>query len=164
MKLILLLLCNITMGICFKSYADKKGKNQEFLDFLALRISLKTDDFQSCTTVFNAISATVVISSPGGAALHHRGLLGQYEFHEDEDKGYYVQTSTDQKDESFQASVLFRDEDDVWTVWKSGRWLRNPRPSKTLPSSGWQYWGGGWQDDLTLTVSLGPLPPLPGSD
>jgi len=108
--------------------------------------------------------ATVVISSSGGAARRFGGVLGQYEYHED--KGYYVQTSTEQSDEKFTAIYLYRNDDGTWNVWstpgeKSG-WLYNRRSSKTPPSSGW-LWGDGqsWHDDQTLTMTPGPLPPLP---
>ena len=109
------------------------------------------------------VSATVVISSAGGAAQHLGGLLGQYE--NDEDKGFYVQTSTEQSNKMFEAVYLYREKDDKWWVGhtpgqKTG-WLHNPRPSKTPPTIGWQYWDDGgksWKVDLTLTVSYGPLP------
>ena len=106
------------------------------------------------------ISATVVISSRGGAVQHLGGMLGQYEYLED--KEYYVQTSTERCEEWFRARYLFRDEDDKWWVSdipgeKIG-WLYNPRSSQTLPSSGWRYAdNGSWHDDLTMTVTPGPL-------
>ena len=107
----------------------------------------------------------MVISSNDGASQYQGEALGQFEYHED--KGYYVQTSTEQSAEKFEALYLYRDEDDgKWWVnpgpgVKTG-WLRNPRSSQTLPTSGWQYWKiGGWYDDPTLTVTPGPLPPLP---
>ena len=94
--------------------------------------------------------------------------LGQYEYHED--KGYYVQTSTDQNstlNEYFEAAYLYRDFDErdkSHNWWVSGvpgqnaGWLGNPSPSQTLPTSGWKYADGqSWQDDLTLTVTPGPL-------
>ena len=102
------------------------------------------------------ISATVVISSRGGAVQHLGGMLGQYEYLED--KEYYVQTSTERCEEWFRARYLFRDEDDKWWVSdipgeKIG-WLYNPRSSQTLPSSGWRYAdNGSWHDDLTMTVT-----------
>ena len=98
-----------------------------------------------------------MISSSGGAARNVGASLGQYEYHED--KGYYVQTSTEQSDEKFVASYLYHDEDDKWwvgdTPGKERRGLRNTRPSLTPPSSGWQWGGGGqsWYDDETLTVT-----------
>ena len=55
----------------------------------------------------------MVIWSTGGAAQHHGGVLGQYEYHED--KGYYVQTSTESP-WWFVARYLYRDEDDKWWV------------------------------------------------
>ena len=39
--------------------------------------------------------------------------------------------------------------------------LYNPTPSKTLPTSGWRYAGKTWPDDPSLTITPGPLPPLP---
>ena len=94
------------------------------------------------------------------------GILGQYEYLEDQ--GYYVQSSTEQSNERFEVAYLYPDEDDNWWVGdvpgeKKG-WLRNPQPSKTPPTTGWQYKDHDkdrWEDDLTLTVSPGPLPPLP---
>ena len=110
------------------------------------------------------ISATVVISSTGGAAQYVGEVLGQYEYLED--KGYYVQTSTEQSEEEFHARYLYRDEDDYWYVYDTPGemrgWLQSRRPSKTLPSTGWKYSNGeSLQDDLSLTVTQGPLPPLP---
>ena len=83
----------------------------------------------------------VVISSTGGAAQHQGGVLGQYEY--DEDKGYYQQISTEQGQEYFEAIYLYPDKDDKWwvndTPGEKGGWLHNPSPSKTPPTSGWQY-------------------------
>jgi len=105
------------------------------------------------------ISAMVVISSMGGAAQRHGGALGQYEY--DEMKGYYQQTSTEQGDERY----LYHDEDDKWWVSSTPGEMRgvllNPSPSKTVPTSGWQYADNGtFHDDPTLTISPGPLSPL----
>ena len=108
----------------------------------------------------------MVISSTGRTAHYNGGVLGLYEYHED--KGYYVQKSTEQSNEKFVALYLYADEDDFW--WVGGTpgqklgGLHNPRPSKTPPSNGWQYADPTkepWQGDLTLTVTSGPLPPLP---
>ena len=107
-------------------------------------------------------SATVVINSTGGTALHHGGALGQFEYLED--KGYYVQTSTDQNNEKFLAIYLSRDVDDNWNVGRTPGmrgWLWNPSPSKTHdpPTSGWTFadsWS--WISDNTLSVTPGPLP------
>ena len=107
----------------------------------------------------------MVISSTDGAARHQGGNLGQYEYYED--KGYYVQTSTEQSNENFEAVYLYRDKNDEWLVGptpgEETGWLWNPRSSKTPPSSGWQYSDGTgtWPSDHTLTVTPGPLPPLP---
>ena len=105
----------------------------------------------------------VVISSTGGTAKREGGVLGQFEF--DEDKGYYQQTSTEQDNKLFLAIYLFPDENDKWYVSSTPGgtkgWLSNPSPSKTLPTSGWQYYDGkSWRDDPTLIISPGPLPPL----
>ena len=107
----------------------------------------------------------VVISSTGGAAQRNGGVLGQFEY--DEHQGYYQQTSTEQDQQNFLAVYLYPDKDDKWWVndtpgEKTG-YLHNPRPSKTLPTSGWQYWNNSdksWTYDPTLTISPGPLPPL----
>ena len=95
-----------------------------------------------------------MISSTGGAAQHQGGVLGQYEYHED--KGYYVQTSTEQSEENFYAVYLFHDVD-CWLVGRTPipgeERLRSPSFSKTPPSSGWEYIDDDeWQDDQTLTV------------
>ena len=105
----------------------------------------------------------VVVSSKGRAARYVGGVLGQFDY--DEKKKYYIQTSTEQGYEKFQAVDLYPDEDDRWwvssTPGKKKGWLRNPIPSKSLPTSGWQYTDGkSWHDDPTLTISPGPLPPL----
>ena len=99
----------------------------------------------------------------GGVSQYSGGVLGQFKF--DEQKGYYQQTNTEQGHERFEAVYLYPDADDKWyvgsTPGKRRGWLRNPNPSKTLPTSGWQYAKEGtWQDDPTLTVTPGPLPPL----
>ena len=104
-----------------------------------------------------------MISSSGEAARRWGTFLGQYEYHED--KGYYVQTSTEQSDENFEAVYLYPDEYDEWwvnhTPGQNAGWLHNPRSSQTPPSSGWRYADDGFPSDLTLTVIPGPLPPLP---
>ena len=118
----------------------------------------------------------VVISSSGETAQRFGGVLGQFEYHEDNGTGYYVQSSTEQSNEQFLAVYLYRDKDDKWTVGpthdQNKGWLFNPRPSNTRvpPISGWQ-WGDGddptrgllgrWHDDPSITVTPGPLPPLP---
>ena len=105
----------------------------------------------------------IVISSTGGAAQHQGGVLGQFEY--DEDKKHYSQTSTEQGHENFKAVYCYPDADDRWwvndTPGEKNGFLRNPSPSKSLPTSGWQYYDGkSWPDDPTLTISPGPLPPL----
>jgi len=102
----------------------------------------------------------VVISSIRGAAQHQGGVLGQYEY--DEQQQYYRHTSTEQGHEQFLARYLYSDKDDKWwvndTPGEKRGWLRNPIPSKSLPTSGWQYGDGkSWHDDPTLTISPGPL-------
>ena len=59
-------------------------------------------------------SATIVISSTGGAAQHQGGSLGQFEYVED--KGYYVQSSTEQGSDEFRPRYLYHDEEDKWLV------------------------------------------------
>ena len=105
----------------------------------------------------------IVISSTGGAAQHQGGVLGQFKYNEE--KKHYCQTSSEQGHEIFRARYLYPDKDDSWwvnhTPGKKGGWVRNPRPSKSVPTSGWQYYDGkSWHDDPTLTISPGPLPPL----
>ena len=104
----------------------------------------------------------MVISSKAAKGVGH--ALGQFEYHED--KGYYVQTSTEYSNEGNEGIYLYPDKDDWWWVspipGAEKGWLRYPSPSKILPNRGWQYFDGeSWQDDLTLTVTRGPLPPLP---
>ena len=107
------------------------------------------------------VTATLVISSTGEAAQIHGRVLGQYEY--DKNKGYYVQTSTDQDNEKFVAHYLYPDKDDEWWVgptpggWTG--WLKNYRPSKKPQNtSGWHYAEGGtFHDDQTLSVTAGPL-------
>ena len=101
----------------------------------------------------------MVISSSGGATAIVGGSLGQYEYHED--KGYYVQTSTEQSEENFYAVYLFHDVD-CWLVGRTPipgeERLRSPSFKKTPPSSGWEFIDDDeWQDDWTLTVIPGPL-------
>ena len=112
------------------------------------------------------VSATVMITSTGGASRHMGGVLGQFEYLED--KGYYVQTSTEQSDEKFTATYLYPDEDDEWWVSSTpgvrAGVLWNPSHNKTPapPSSGWRYVDGlSWISDDTLSVTPGTLPPLP---
>ena len=130
-----------------------------------MQIILKKNiPFYSTQYLLLFISATVVISSSGWAAKHLGGALGQYEYHED--KGYYVQTSTEQSEKNFEAYYLSRDEDGKWWVGTepgvNAGFANNPQRSKTPPISGW-VWGDGdsWLDDRTLTVTPGPLPYLP---
>ena len=79
----------------------------------------------------------MVISSSGGAARGVGHALGQYEYLED--KGYYVQTNTEQSDEEFRALYLYL-VDDIWfvsgTTTFRGGWLRNFQSSQSPPSSG----------------------------
>ena len=81
----------------------------------------------------------MVISSSGGAAQYDGHALGQYEYLED--KGYYVQTNTEQSDEEFRALYLYL-VDDIWfvsgTTTFRGGWLRNFQSSQSPPSSG--FW------------------------
>ena len=91
----------------------------------------------------------MVISSSGEAAQYDGHALGQYEYLED--KGYYVQTSTEQSDENFRALYLYL-VDDIWfvsgTTTFRGGWLRKPQSSKIPPTNNWQYADNdGWHDD-----------------
>ena len=110
-------------------------------------------------------TAYFVISSSGEAAKIHGGVIGQFEFNWE--KGCYVQASTEQSNEKFRYRYLYQDDNNKWwvsdTLGEKRGWLRS-NPSKTLPTSGWQYADQNknpWQEDLTLTVTPGPLPPLP---
>ena len=109
-----------------------------------------------------------MISSTGGAAKHQGGSLGQFEY--DEDRGYYIQSSTEQRNVhvQFRPRYLYHTEEEEWCVsdipGERRGWLYNPGPSKTPPTSGWQYADPDttskvpWQDDPTLTVTPAPLP------
>ena len=86
------------------------------------------------------------MSSTGGAAQYQGHALGQYEYHED--KGYYVQTSTEQSDEEFVAVYLYPNDDRIWydATWYVGPtpgeqegYLKNTRPGQTHLSFGWEY-------------------------
>ena len=91
-------------------------------------------------------------------------LLGQYEY--DEDRGYYVQASSEQSNDQYTARYLYRDEDDEWVGGpKPGGeliWLWNPNPSKKLPAGGWMFYDNAlhndWQNDPSLTVTTSSLP------
>ena len=102
----------------------------------------------------------VVISSTGGAAQHRGGVLGQFEY--DPEKGHYLQSCSEMEAEKYQPLYLYPDNDDEWWVndipGESAGWLWNPTPSKSLPTSGWQ-WGYGktFHDDPSLTITPGPL-------
>ena len=109
-------------------------------------------------------SEKVVISSTGGAAQHQGGLLGQFEYLEDKD--YYLQSSTEQNNEQFIAVYLYPDEDDEWwvgsTPGQKRGWFYNSSPSKTPPNIGWMFDDGwSWYNDTSITITPGPLPPLP---
>ena len=95
------------------------------------------------------VSATVVISSTGEVAQLAGELLGQYEY--DEEKGCYVQSSTDQSNENYIARYLYRDDEDEWVVGPTHGgetfWLWNPNPSKKLPDKGWQILFGVQKTD-----------------
>ena len=126
------------------------------------------DPDQEMTLFSNSTAAeAVVIFSNGGAGQHHGGMLGQFEYLED--KGYYVQSSTEQDNEMFQAVYLYRNYKDKWNVGykpEEGGYLSNDSPSKTptWPTGGWQYVDGIAEIyDDNLTVTPGPLSPLPRS-
>ena len=112
------------------------------------------------------------ISSTGGAAQHRGGLLGQYEYLVD--KGYYVQSSTEQSNGKYQAVYLYPLNDDKWhvgpTPGKKG-WMYSNSPSKTPCTGDWWWYstntnsrgdGENWKKDNGLSITHGPLPPMPG--
>ena len=93
--------------------------------------------------------------------MTHAQFLGQYDF--DEDKGYYVQTSTEHSDEKFKPAYLFPR--DGWSVSDyvaslQTYYLRNRSPIKTV--YGWEYSCSSvsWCSDPTMLLTPGPLPPL----
>ena len=99
-----------------------------------------------------------MISSTGGASQFQGDVLGHFKYLEDQK--YYVQSSTDQSDEMFEAVYLYPDEEDNWwvndTPGKKEGWLQNPNPSTTPPRDGWKYYDGtSWTSDVTLTVTPG---------
>jgi len=142
---------NSTLNAHLSSPLESVSENEELKEEIS---ALKTK-----------LTVYVVISSSGGAATKVGGVLGQFEFNPA--KRMYVQTSTEQSYEKFQTVYLYQDEEDKWSVnvtqSKKDSWLmRSTSASKIPPSSGWQYWDGeSWNDDLSLTVTTGPLPPLP---
>ena len=114
------------------------------------------------------MSEFLVITSEGGATKIVGEVLGQYKY--EADSKYYVQTSTEQSHEDFVAIYMYPDSDNCWwvgsTPGKKKGVLRNTRTNNEgLPENGhWQYWDSSkksLQDDRMLTVSRGPLPPLP---
>ena len=106
-----------------------------------------------------------MISSTGGVARVWGELLGQYEY--DEDKECFVQSSTEQSNRKYDPIYLYRDEDG-WFVGSipGGNtsfllWNTNSTNGK-LPTGSWVYNDGEtWQYDHSMTVTPGPLPPLP---
>ena len=117
------------------------------------------------THKFHFVLAMVVISSTEGVARVLGELLGQYEY--DEDKEYFVQSSTEQNNGKYNARYLYRDEDDDWVVGSTPGgntfWMWNTNSSSEgLPTGGWLYFDGKtWQYDPSVTVTPGTLPPLP---
>ena len=110
------------------------------------------------------VSATLVISSTGGAAHIMGEILGQYEYNEE--NGQYVQKSTEQSNEHYhERYIYYVDEHDVWMAGLppgdetfGPSWIM----SKELLNGDWIYYDGAtWQSDPSLTVTPGPLPPLP---
>ena len=122
-------------------------------------------DFYPSASHLNFVSATVVISSTGGAAIFSGQVLGQYEY--DEDNGCYVQKSTEQSNgfyiKRYLCSKYFKNikwwfvspeeiESETSLVWMMSKELR----------TGWRYYDGDtWHPDPSLTVIPGSLPPLP---
>ena len=107
-------------------------------------------------------SGVVISSASTGGAVQL--VLGQYEYVED--KGYYVQSSTEQNNEQYEAVYLYS----LNGTWRVGPtpgvgsgWLQNNSPSQIPPTTGWMYADGGghWQADDAISVTPGPLPPLP---
>ena len=109
--------------------------------------------------------AMVVISSTEAAALIWPELLGQYEY--DEDKEYYVQSSTEQSNDQYTARYLYKDEDDDWMVGPTpgGKtlWMGNINSTNLTTGDGdWVVsFNDTWYFDHSITVTPGPLPPLP---
>ena len=108
----------------------------------------------------------LVINSKGRASKIKGGVLGQYEYLEN--KKYYAQTSTEQSHEKFRARYMYQDSDNGWWVGptpgkKTGHLRNTHTNNESLPENGhWKYYDGkSWQDDVTVTVSRGPLQPLP---
>ena len=117
------------------------------------------------------VLAYVRISSTEGVARAWGELLGQYEYVED--KECFVQSSTEQSagkwkwNGKYKARYLYRDEVGDWVVGHTPGgnilWLWNTNfTSEKLPTGGWMYSDGETsQYDPSLTVTPGPLPPLP---
>ena len=105
-------------------------------------------------------SATVVISSTGGAAEVMGDTLGQYEY--DEDKECYVQSSTDQSSEQYVGRFLYYTlEYEAWVVARTIPSMEFWIMSEELQTD-WMYFDGDtWKSDPSLTINPGPLPPLP---
>ena len=144
-----------------------RDKSEELLALKTLVIENK-DLLETNKKMSEEISAlktftnfTVYIYSTGGAAERQGDKLGQFEFNLE--KRIYVQTSTEQSNEKFKPRYLYQDNNKKWWVndepgEKTG-WLRSD-PSRSLPTS-WKYYADGkWNDDDTLSVTSGPLPPL----
>ena len=124
-----------------------------------VNIPIGMNDFTHTLVIL--VSATVVISSTGEVAQLAGELLGQYEY--DEDKEYYVQSSTEQSNDQYIGRYLYYlDDYKVWVVGptpggKTDSWST----SKEL-TGGWVYADGeAWKSDPSLTVTPGPLPSLP---
>ena len=108
----------------------------------------------------------VVISSTEAAALIWPEILGQYEY--DEEKECYVQSSTEQRNKEYTPRYLYRDEDDVWVVGPSpngdsGFWMFNFNSTNLTTGDGDWFvtFNGTLYFDPSITVTPGPLPPLP---
>ena len=108
----------------------------------------------------------VVISSTEAAALIWPEILGQYEY--DEEKECYVQSSTEQRNKEYTPRYLYRDEDDDWVVGPSpngdsGFWMYNINSTNLATGDGDWFvtFNGTLYFDPSITVTPGPLPPLP---
>ena len=109
---------------------------------------------------FISVTDKLVISSTGtgGAALEHGGTLGQYQY--DGAKGYYVQTSTDKDNAKYKARYLYT-MDNQWHLNDSpGQrkgFLYNPTKGLNFPTSGWQHYKNGFENDRLLAINFGPV-------
>jgi len=161
--------CNVG-DICID---DNSEKGFVCIPVKSCRISNDCNHFEACVEDDNSekgfFCTPASISwtfSMGEVAKQLSDVLGQYEYHGD--KGYYVQTSTEQSNEEFEARYLYRDEDDKWwvsdTPGERSGWLRNTGSSQTPPinTHTWQYFDPTkktWQEnqDVFVTDDFSPM-------